>query len=226
MAVNAITGATPALLETSYSTVPLTSSNFESSILPFTNLKDKMLNAEARLVTAIAYQANHPYRAPLTSQTSALTYGLVIPSTDSGGTNKIIGVYGAVRDSSSGDVLLKGNLSQIRARVTNPGTMFLVDTGLFAIVDRRIYHTTTSVVLDVVTYTRPVADSLTLTNNVMLPDDAAPAYVQGMLEECIRDDEFMAQGQRFGSMFDKWVGRVLSSDSALTIAGVEEKVAA
>ena len=225
ISVNAITGATPALLETSYSTVPLTSANFQSSILPFTSLKDKMLNSQGRIITAAAYQGDHPYRAYLTSQTSALTYGLVIPSTDSGGTNQIIGVYGAVRDSSTGNILTKGNLSQIRARVANPGTMFLVDTAQYAIDDRRIYHTTTSVVIDVVTYTRPDADSLTLTNDILLPDDAVPAIVHGALEECIRDDEFVAQAQRFGSIAQQWMTTVLRTGSVDSTSAVMEKVA-
>lgn len=225
VSVNAITGATPALLEASYATVPLTAANFQSSILSFTSLKDKMLNGEAKLVTAVAYQGDHPYRRPLTSQTANIASGGLIPATDSGGTNKIIGVYGAVRDAATGNILTKGKMSQISARVLNPGSMFLVSTGLWARQGERLYHTVTNAVLDVVTYTRPVADSLVLTTNVMLPDDAAPAYVQAALEECIRDDEFMSQASRFGEQFDKWVQRVLSSNSIDTITQVTEKAA-
>ncbi len=225
VAINAITGATAATLEASYATVPLTSANFQSSILPFTALKDKMLNAQGKIITAVAYQGDHPYRAFLTSQTSALTYGALIPSTDSGGTNQIIGVYGAVRDNSGSNILTKGNLSQIRARVANPGTMFLVDVPLYAIDDRRIYHTTTSVVIDVVTYTRPSADSLTLTSNILLPDDAVPAIVNGALQECIRDDEFMAQAQQFGNTFQQWMATALNTGSVDSTSQVVEKAA-
>ncbi len=225
VSVNAITGATPALLEASYSTVPLTSANFQSSILPFTRLQDAMLNAQGKIITAVAYQGDHPYRAFLTSQTSALTYGALIPSTDSGGTNQIIGVYGAVRDNSGSNILTKGNLSQIRARVLNPGTMFLVDTALYAIDDRRIYHTTTSVVIDVVTYTRPSADSLVLTSSILLPDDAVPEIVYLALEECVRDDEFMAQAQKFGGMGKDWMSVMLSASSTDSTSAVVEKAA-
>jgi len=183
-----------------------------------------MLNSQGKIITAVAYQGDHPYRAYLTSQTAALTYGLVIPSTDSSG-NKIIGVYGAVRDNADGNIMIEGNLSQIRARVSNPGTMFLVDTSLYAIDDRRIYHTTTSVVIDVVTYTRPSADSLTLTSTILLPDDAVPAIVHGALEECIRDDEFVAQAQRFGSIFEEWKTTVLRTGSVDSTSAVMEKAA-
>ncbi len=225
LAVNALTGATAATLQTTYATSPVTSSLFQSSIFPFTSLIDHMLNAQGKIVTAVAYQGDHPYRAFLTSQTSALTYGALIPSTDSGGTNQIIGVYGAVRDNSGSNILTKGNLSQIRARVLNPGTMFLVDTALYAIDDRRIYHTTTSVIIDVVTYTRPSADSLVLTTNILLPDDAVPAIVDGALEECIRDDEFMAQAQKFGGMFSQWLGTALNTGSVESTSAVVEKAA-
>ncbi len=225
LAVNALTGATASALQTTYATSPVTSSLFQSTIFPFTNLIDKMLNAQGKIVTAVAYQGDHPYRAFLTSQTSALTYGALIPSTDSGGTNQIIGVYGAVRDNSGSNILTKGNLSQIRARVLNPGTMFLVDVPLYAIDDRRIYHTTTSVVIDVVTYTRPSADSLVLTTSILLPDDAVPAIVNGALEECVRDDEFMAQAQKFGGMFSDWVGSMITTRSTDSTSAVVEKAA-
>lgn len=218
LAINALTGATAATLETSFSTVPLTSSNFQSSIIPFTAIKDRVLDSESQIVTAAANNANHPYRGALLTQTSALAYGAQIPTTVS--SDKIIGVRGAVRNQDS-EVMTKANLSQIRARVQNPNTMFVVDVDWYAIDDQRLYHTATTATIDVVAYSRPVADSLVLTTNVLLPDDAAPAYVNGALMACIRDDEFMAQGGRFGASFNEWVARVTalgSVDSATAIA--------
>lgn len=223
VSVNSITGATAALLESSYSTVPLTSANFQSSILPFTNLKDHMLNGVSKIISVAANDGNHPYRAALISQTDPLAYGDEVV-TDSGGT-ATIGVWGAVRDSDTGQVLTKANLSQIRARVTNPNSLFLVDVFWWARDDVRVYHTVDNAVIDVVAYDRPDSDSLVLTADMPLPDDAVPACVQAALEECIRDDEFMAQGARFGDMFTKWVEMVRSQSSTDSTTKPAEKAA-
>lgn len=220
VSVNSITGATAALLETSYSTVPLTSANFQSSILPFTNLKDHMINGVSKIVSLAANDGNHPYRAALISQTDPLGYGDEV-ATDSSAV-PIIGVWGAVRDDDTDEVLTKGNLAQIRARVTNPEDMFLIDVFWWARDDVRIYHTVDNVVIDVVAYDRPDADLLVLTAEMPLPDDAVPACVQAAQEECIRDDEFMAQGARFGDMFTKWVEMVQSHSTDSTTKPIEK----
>jgi hypothetical protein len=220
VSVNAITGATAATLETSYSTVPLTSANFQSSILPFTNIKDHCINGVSKIVSIAANDGNHPYRAALISQTDPLGYGDEV-TVDSSGV-PIIGVWGAIRDDDTGEVLTRGNLAQIRARVTNPNDLFLVDVYWWARDDVRIYHTVDNVVIDVVAFDRPDADSLVLTTEMPLPDDAVSACVQAAQEECIRDDEFMAQGARFGDMFTKWVEMVQSRSVDSTTKPVEK----
>ncbi len=219
VSVNAVTGATPTLLETSYSTVPLTSANFQSSILPFANLKDHMLNGVSKIVSIAANTGNHPYRPALITQTDPLTSGEGV-TTDSLGAS-VIGVWGTVFDQD-GNVMTKGNLSQIRAINLNPGTMFLVDTALWVRDDIRIFHTATTATIDVVTYTRPDSDSLDLTDDMPLPDDAVPVCIQAAQEECIRDDEFMAQGARFGEMFTKWVSMVKQSSTDSTTQPIEK----
>ncbi len=219
VSVNAITGATPTLLEASYSTVPLTSANFQSSILPFTNLKDHMVNGVFKIISIAANNGNHPYRAALISQTAALSYGDAV--TANAASVPIIGVWGTVRDQD-GNVMTKGNLSQIRAWVLNPGGMFLVDTSLWARDDVRIYHTATTVTIDVVAQARPDVDALVLTATMPLPDDAVPVCIQAAQEECIRDDEFMAQGARFGDMFTKWVAMVKENSVDSTTQPIEK----
>lgn len=223
LSVNSITGATSSSLEASYSTVPLTSANFQSSILPFTNLKEHMINGVSKIITMAANDGNHPYRAALISQTDALGYGDEV--TVNASAVPIIGVWGAIRDEDSGQVLTKANLSQIRARVTNPNDLFLIDVFWWARDDVRVYHTADNVIIDVVAYARPDADSLDLTATMPLPDDAVPACVQAAQEECIRDDEFMAQGARFGEMFTKWVDMVRSQGSTDSTTKPVEKAA-
>jgi hypothetical protein len=152
-----------------------------------------MLNGISKIVTNAANDGNHPYRPALISQTASLAYGGAVITNSS--SVPIIGVWGAVRDAATGQVLTKANLSQIRARVTNPSSMFKLPVYWWARDDVRVYHTVAGVIIDVVAYARPDTDALVLTGNMPLPDDSTPACVQAALEECIRDDEFMSQGR-------------------------------
>ena len=213
LAVNALTGATPAQLQSIYSTVPLTAGNFTSSIFPFLGLVDKMLDGEAEVIRVAANTGNHPYRPFLISQTSALAYGATV-STNSAGT-PVIGVWGDVREASSGQPLTKNELRQIQDRVINPNDMWLIPVWWYCRSDAKIYHTVTAAIIDVVAYARPNANALDLTSNILLPDIALPTMTHAALMQCIRDDEFMAQGARYGEMFNQWVMNVKAGYSSV-----------
>ena len=217
--INALVGTQPAALQTTYATVPLTSANFTSSILPFTFIKDKAINAESALVSAVAATANHPWRAYLSDVTAALAYGAEMPTAGSGG-DEIIGVYGAVRDSSDNQICTLSEIQDIRVRVQNPGNMFLLPVYQYAFYDRRIYHTRENVVVDVCVYSRPDADALDLETEILLPDAALPAYVAGTVMECFRDDEWMPQAQAFAEYFAVWIGTIQKGGTSVMSASV------
>lgn len=209
LAVDALVGTVPDDLETTYSTNPLTSSDFASAILPFTRLKDAMLNAEAGLVAAVLSTGDHPWRESFRDVTAALSYGDPIPAVGAGG-GTVVGIYGAVRDSSSGQPCTRNELEQIRDRVINPNSMWKIDVFWFAINDRRLYHTRPTATIDVCTYDRPDALTLDLTDDILLPDVLVPAYVDGSLAECVRDDEFVTQANLFGGMYAAWLAGIKS----------------
>ena len=208
LSVNAITGATATLLETSYSTSPLTSANFQSSIFPFTGLKDKMLGGQEDVIDVVASTGDHPWRAFIETQTSNKTYGALVATNSSG--VPVIGSWGDVRDAVTGQPCTKNELRQIQDRVINPGNMWLISVYWYARSDQRVYHTVDNVIIDVVAYQRPDSDTLDLTTAILLPDDAASAIINASLMRCIRDDEFMSQGAQFGARFDQWVSQVKS----------------
>jgi hypothetical protein len=209
LAVDALVGTIPADLETTYSTNPLTSADFGSAILPFTKLKDAMLSAEAGLAMAVLSTGDHPWRESFRDATAPLTYGDPIPAVGVGG-GTIVGIYGAVRDSTSGEPCTRNELEQIRDRVINPNGMWKIEVFWFAINDRRLYHTRTAATIDVCTYDRPDALTLDLTADILLPDVLVPAYVDGALAECVRDDEFAEQAGLFGGMYTAWINGIKS----------------
>lgn len=201
--VNALVGARPATLETTYETIPLTDANFQSSIFPFSYLKDKMLNAQESLFMALASTATNPLRRFIESQTDTLAYGDQI-STNAAGL-PMVGAYGAVRDSENGQILTLNEVEDIQARNINPNSMFKLAVYQYAIVGDRIFSTRTGVIVDVCAYERPDADSLDLTSDILLPDLLGPAMVQGAIAESYRDDEYLEQAVVARAIYSQWI---------------------
>lgn len=206
--VNALGGTvTPALLNSVYDTVPLTEANFTSatasSIFPFNFLKDKLLNAQEGLFTALASTATNPLRAFIESQTDTLTYGAQITTSAAG--LPVVGAYGAVRDADNGQPLTLNEVEDIQSRNINPNSMFKLAVYQYAIIGDRIFATRAGVIVDVCAYVRPDTDSLDLESNILLPDVLGPAIVQGALAECFRDDEYMEQAGRAGTIYTAWL---------------------
>lgn len=200
--INGIAGATSALLETAYTTSPLTTTQVDSADFTLSVLKDALLAVESKLATAIANTGNHPWRRILQSQTADIAHEAQIPSTDAS-SNQIIGIYGAVYDSSDGTPLSEMPMDDIRIAVRNANSWLLVPVYGYKIDGGRIFHTRTNVKIDVCTYNRTTqATSIgTLTNNILLPDALEEAYVSGIVSMLVRDDAFMPQAQIYRSYF-------------------------
>lgn len=208
LATNSFGGATtPATLNTTYDTVPLTAANFNvatgSSIFAFHFLIDKLLNAQEGLFMALASTASNPLRGSIETQTGNLANGAVI-STNSSNV-PVVGAYGAVRDASNSRLLTLNKVEDIQLRVINPNSMFKLAVYQYAIVDKRIFHTRTNVIVDVCAYERPDTDTLDLTASILLPDILGPAIVQGAIAECYRDDEYIGQAQQARGYYNQWV---------------------
>lgn len=208
VAVNALGATTtPAQLNTVFDTVPLTVTNFNvstgSSIFPFGFLKSKMLDAQEGLFYALASTASNPLRGFIESQTDSLAYGDPILVNAAG--LPVVGAYGTVKDSENDEPCTLNELEEIRSRHINPNGMFKLAVYEYAIFDKRIYHTRENVIVDVCAYERPDTDSLDLESDILLPDILGPAIVQGAIAECFRDDEFMEQSARAGSIYSSWI---------------------
>lgn len=206
--INGLAGATSAALETSYTTVPLTTTQVDSADFTLSALKDAALAVESRLATAIASyrdpqtRALHPWRALLKSNILAVGNGASIPSTDTG-SNQIIGVPGAVYDNVSGRVCDEMPLDDVRRANRNAGSWLVTPIYGYCIVGNRIEHTRTSVEIEVCVYNRTTQATAigTLTNNIILPDALEEAYVCGIVSLLVRDDMFNAQAQTYRSYY-------------------------
>ena len=208
LTVNALGGATtPASLNAVYDTVPLTEANFTSStassIFSFNFLKDKILNAQEGLFIALASTATNPLRRFIESQTDSLSYGDQIATNAAG--LPVVGAYGAVRDADNSQPLALNELEDVQLRALNPNSMFKLAVYQYSIVGDRIFHTRTSVIVDVCGYERPDTDNLDLESDILLPDVLGPAIVQGAIGECFRDDEYLSQAGRAAEIYQAWI---------------------
>jgi len=156
--LGAILGATATAADAAYLATMTTGTVIGPDFTP-SMIEDALAAALGKIIEAIASTPLNPERAGFTTQTVALASGDLIPRTDSGGT-KIVGVIGAVRDSSDDEVLEITDLDKVRSFARHSATVYEdFDAYWYALDGQRILHTRTEVEIDVCTYTRPAAFS-------------------------------------------------------------------
>lgn len=212
--VNALTGATAALLETAFTTSPLTTSQFQSTIFNFTSIKDCILDTEGELAVAIASTGDHPWRQYITTTTADQANASILPSTSTGSL-PIIGIWGAVVDSSTAIPCSQMPLDMVRRRVANAGSFYVCPVHWYNITGGRIEHTRTNVKVECCVYSRSAQSTIFDANgNILLPDALAQAYVSGASSKLMRDDEFVEQASRYSGYY---TGTLESIQKGLTV---------
>ena len=189
---NSLIGADEGSLEISYTTTPLIEAQFDGADFPYTAHKDAVLDAEGEFAWAIADTGNHPWRSNISNVTPVIANAGDIPATDNVG-NKIIGVFGAVYDSSDAQPLLPSSLDHVRRvnRLTTgmPAYLYCID-------GRRIYHTRTNVTIEVCSYNRAVQlTALNANGAMLLPDVLAPGIIARAVSLLTRDDALANQAK-------------------------------
>lgn len=206
--VNALTGATATNLETAYTTSPLTTSQFQSTIFNYASVVDACLNAEEQLAWAIADTGDHPWRQYLAAVTADQADKATLPSISSG-SKPIVGIWGAVVDSSNSIVCSQMPLDMIRRRVANAGSVYVCPVYWYNITGGRIEHTRTNVKVECCIYSRSdSATTLASNGNITLPDALMHAYVCGALSLLIRDDEFVDQAKQYNAYFNRAIDSI------------------
>jgi hypothetical protein len=195
---NALVGAQAAALETNYTTRPLTSANFKSSIFPFTAVKDALQTAEERFAMAIANVRKHTWRSSLLGVTATLAHKADIPAVDGAG-KKIIGVWGGVYDYTDATECTEASVAQITrwVRMISAGTL-KTPYYRFNKDGDRVLHTRANVVAKVCVYDRATQRTAIDANTAMLLPDVCEAGLYALgVAQLVRDDEFMNQSARF-----------------------------
>lgn len=203
---NALAGPLPASLETNYADATLVAGDFKSANFPFTSMKDSLRVTENEIVLAVANNEKQTLRSVLADQTAALTYGADIPSVGASGA-PIAGVYGGVTDASNGKVLTSNfSLSEIQRLVDNPNSWRKIDLYEFAINYPQIYHTRTTVKIDVCVWDPDDCDTAIAANSDLLFPDCEGAYVAGLGSKMNNlDAQFAALAASFAPEYTAWL---------------------
>ncbi len=200
--VNALSGSTAAAREAAYVASPLTTVQIGSTDFPFSEIKDALAGVIGRIISTYANVPNHPYRTYNLSQTDNIPTGGVIPSINASGI-PIVGVYGAIRDSSDGKVLTEQPVQIIETINNNADGFLKRPYYYFKIVDSRIEHTRPNVVIDVNTFS--YADTITnieADGNADLPDALFDCCWTGLVSVLFNDGEFLDMASTCGQYFN------------------------
>lgn len=190
--ISALIGVESAALNTTFLTRPLTQTQFQSTVFPFSAVKTALQMWEGKLARAVA-SSNDPMRDYLASTTAALANEAALPSLDVN-SKQIIGVWGDVHDATDGKPCRLNKLENIQRIIDNAGGRYLLEYYFFNRTRQRIYHTRTNVKIDCCFYDgdaqQTAIDSDTA---VLLPFATQEPYVSGTVAMFVRDDEFATQ---------------------------------
>ena len=143
---------------------------------------------EEDMAVEIATNPEHPMRANIADVTSALTSGALIPSTGSGTGRQIIGEYGIVRDGSDSKSLSKSfSLEAIRRLGENVNTWRKIPVYSYVIVKPRIFHTRTTVIIDVCVWDVAAQETAIAADTVIFPK-LGPAYISALVDRLRKID--------------------------------------
>lgn len=199
--INALTDATlPAALESVYTGAMNATTVQESSIFPFSAIRDAILQSEQKLAQTIAETKDHAWRQKLISQTEPLANNATLPSVDENGLS-IIGLYGDVFDSTDNTVLSRQPAEVIRRRLRTPA-IWKIPVYLYDMVGDSITHTRTNVRVEVCVWDYLNQQSAIEANDdMLLPDVLEEAVICGAITMLVRDDEWLAQGSQYATYF-------------------------
>jgi len=217
LTVNALEGTDPVALQTVYAKRPLTDEDFDSSIVPMNAIRDRILNAEQRLVLSIANSDDPFWRAEIGSVTDTILNGALVPDSDING-DTIVGAYGAVLDAQDQtQICSKMDIELLRNR-QNASSLWIMQQYNYAFIGDKVIHTRPNgVVVQVCVYDfNAQTAAFDADDPILLPDALVPAYIAGGVAGLVRDDEFMEQAQLYAQYFNNVNDAILKNRTSVS----------
>lgn len=218
--VGAVIGTTATAIEAAYITSPLTTTQIGSVNFTISAIKDNLVSVIGRIVRAYASVPNQPFRAYNVSQTAGIANRGLIPSVNSAG-KPIVGVYGAFRDATTFEALTEQPLQIIKTVVDDTDNFLDGEYYYFKQVGERLYHTRTSVIGDVCTFS--ASDEFTAigaNGTAPIPDALLDVAAMGLIASLFVDEEFTAQSSACAQYFEGALAEMQAGKTAFLPAPV------
>lgn len=176
--------------------------NFEQVVteaFPPQSMWDMLTSVESEISTSVAFNGDSVLRRVLHDTVTVAAGGLIPVTGDGGGA--IIGNWGDVRDSSTGEALTPNlHLDEVAAVVNGPTGLFKSTLHSYALKPPRMYPTVGSVVIDVCTFNYAVRATAIAADGNLLFQSCPNAYFSGLMSY------LKNQNQLYTELSDKFVG--------------------
>ena len=204
-----IVGSTMADANTNYAATASTSNRLNPDFSP-NAVQDAILAIMSEIAYTIFSTPRHPERAGFVSFSTLLTNGAPIPTTDSGGTNLVVGIPGIVRDASTAVVCTPMDLDQIAAYNRFKASIYSgYELYHYALNGDRIYHTRTNVTVEWPTWVRP--SSWTAGDNILFLDYHETGIVMGAVARlALAEGMYAAMAQQAAQYYTSHLERIRS----------------
>lgn len=183
-----------------------------------TSFWDSLVVVEQEIATAVASNEDHSWRGVIQDVTSAVLNGGLIPTVGSSATAKVIGEYGDVKDSASPFRPLRESLNadEISVFNSNPNSMFTLDVFSYAFKKPRIYHTRTSVVIDVCVYDFDARKTAIFADGELLFTEAEGAYFSGLMSMLMNTDALLTElSKMYAPRYMEWLQAFRAGETAI-----------
>jgi hypothetical protein len=185
-------------------------SNFEqivSEAFPAQSMWDMLTGVENEIATAVAMNQDNTLRDNI-FDIATVTSGGRIPSVgDSSSSAKIIGVWGQVRQASTGIELTPGlHEDEIRAIVNGPTGLFKSTLYSYALRPPRIYSTVSDLQIDVCVFNYAARAAAIAANGALLFQMCQDAYFYGLMSNLSNEDaNYTALASQYKPMYQEWL---------------------
>lgn len=182
--------------------------DFESIVseaFPPQSMWDTLTGTENEMATAVASNEDNVLRSVL-QDIATVTSGNRIPSTGDGG-GSIIGVWGQVRQASTGIELTPGlHEDEVRAVVNGPSGLFKSTLYSYALRPPRIYATVSALEIDVCTFNYTVRAAAIAANGALLFQQCQNAYFYGLMANLTNEDQnYVGLANIYKPLYMEWL---------------------
>jgi len=171
---------------------------------PFEAINDALLEAGSQIVQAIGNDPHSPYRTYFAGVTASLATGANIPTTSSA-SKPVIGKIGDVLDASTSQKYTLVPYQVVQAYNVLKTNILKVNPYQYYTDNKRIYHTGTNVVADVVIWSNADQTALMITDPrgaCPFPENLLSLLVDGALSRIFRGTFNIQQAPEY---YRKWV---------------------